>query len=314
MTENYAMDADGVHFVNAGLSGTPSTLGAMRYRQDVIDGLGHVPDLLILEFAVNDWQEVTQGRAYESLVFEALSQNEDCAVILLCSVAKTGWNTQDVYLGIAKHYEVPLVSLKAAICLPTGKFRIKESTYFMDDYHPKAYGHKLMKDCLMNLLAVADAAEGAEKTEIPAEALKGRDFTGLVLVDGAHKIKGLQVGSFGDVDDQVVSMYFTKSASFPNNFYHKAGAKNDPLVMQVSCKNLLINYKTSTSADFGKADFYVDGELVASAEGRTEGAWNNCNVLLVLDEKEAAVHTLEIKMAEGSEDKAFTVLAIGYTQ
>ena len=303
-----------IHFVNAGLSGTPSTLGLMRYKKDVLDPLGQAPDLLIIEFAVNDWQEVTNGRAYESLVYEALTAKENCAVICLCSVAKTAWNTQESFLTIAKHYQIPLVSMKKAVFEPLGNTRIPATTYFSDDYHPKYYGHKLMKDCLMHLFAVADEAEEQEPAEIPAEAVKGRDFTGLVNVDSESKVKGMKMGSFGDVDENVVTMHFTKSISFPNNFHHQAGSKNDPLTMKVKCKKILINYKTSTSASFGKADFYVDGKPVTTADGYSAGGWNNCNVLLVLDEAEAATHTLEVKMADDSLDKAFTVLSISYAE
>ena len=84
--------------------------------------------------------------------------------------------------------------------------------------------------------------------------------------------------------------------------------------MTMNCKNILINYKTSGSSDFGKADFYVDGELVASADGHSAGGWNNCNVIMVLKQDEAAEHILEVKMADGSEDKAFTILSIGCSE
>ena len=307
-------DEGQIRYVVAGLSGTPSVLGLMRYEQDVLEPLGGAPDLLVIEFAVNDWQEATEGRAYESMVYEALTAREDCAVIALCSVAKTGWNTQNVHLPIAKHYQIPLVSLKDAVFITEKKMRIDANTYFMDDYHPKFYGHKLMKDCLMNLFEKADDAVVDATAEIPENAIKGRDFTGMIQVDSAKKEKGLKVGSFGDKDEKVVTTFFTKSAAFPNNFYHKAGSRNEPFTLTVKCKKILINFKTTSDKDFGKADFYVDGKLVATADGHSDGGWNNCNVLMVLDEAEAAKHVLEVKMAAENEDKAFTIFSISYVQ
>ena len=315
LAASYAKNGkDQINYVNAGLSGTSSSLGLMRYQQDVLDPLGEAPDILIIEFAVNDWQEATNGRAYESLVYEALTAKEDAAVICLCSVAKTAWNTQDSYLTIAKHYQIPLVSLKKAVFTPKNETRVPATKYFMDDYHPKFYGHELMKNCLMNLFEKADVAEAAQPAEIPAEAVKGRDFTGLTQVDSKHLVKGMKTGSFGDTDEKVVTEYFTKSAAFPNNFYHKSGSKNTALSMKVKCKKILVNYKTANDKDFGKADFYVDGKLVATADGYSSGGWNNCNVLLVLDDAEAATHTLEVKMAEDSLEKAFTIFSISYAE
>ncbi|MBQ3907390.1 MAG: SGNH/GDSL hydrolase family protein [Lachnospiraceae bacterium] len=301
-------------YVNAGLSGTPSVLGLMRYQQDILDPLGEAPDLLIIEFAVNDWQEATSGRAYESLVYEALKAKEDAAVICLCSVAKTAWNTQDVYLPIVKAYQIPLVSLKDAVFENNNKTRVSATTYFMDDYHPKLYGHKLMKDCLMNLFARADEEAADEPAEIPEAAVKGRDFIGMKQIDSSSKVKNLKTGNFGETDDKVVQEYFTKKASFPNNFHHPAESANQPFTLKLKCKKIIINYKTANDKNFGKADFYIDGKLVASADGFSSGGWNNCNVLMILDDAQAATHTLEVSMNDESKDKAFTILSISYVE
>ncbi len=310
-------DGSNFHFVNAGLSGTPSCLGIMRYRQDVVDLLGANPDILIIEFAINDYNEPTNGRAYESLIRKALEANEDCAVILLYSIAKTGWNMQDNYIKIGKFYGVQQVSIKNALYKTSKIMRVTQSKYFADDYHPTTYGHKLMKDCMLNLIKVVDEEEPGAKIELPEKSLVGSDFKNLVMIDSkALSLDHLNInpGSFSERDEAVVNMYFTKSASFPNNFYHKAGSENEPLKLTLNCKNILINYKTSSNASFGKADFYIDGELVATADGHSAGGWNNCNVIMLLRQDEAAEHVLEVKMAEGSEDKAFTVLSIGYSE
>ena len=204
--------------------------------------------------------------------------------------------------------------MKNAVYKTGNNARISESLYFYDEYHPSGYGHTLTKNCLMNLVSKADVAQENVPLEIPADSVKGRDFTGLTLIDSKNIPAGMDTGSFGSTDENVVSMYFTKRISFPDNFYHKAGEDNIPLTLKLNCKNILINYKTSSGTDFGNAEFYIDGNPVATADGHSAVGWNNCNVILVLDEKEASEHILEIKMAEDSIDKAFTVLAIGCTE
>lgn len=310
-------DGSNFHFVNAGLSGTPSCLGIMRYQKDVVGLLGADPDILIIEFAINDYNEPTKGRAYESLIRKALEANDECAVILLYSIAKSGWNMQDNYIKVGKYYGVQQVSIKNALYKTSKKMRVAESTYFADDYHPTTYGHKLMKECMMNLIRVVDEEETDPFTDVPEEDYMGSDFKDLVMVDCNTSSNGtlsIDPGSFSDKDGAVVNMYFTKAASFPDNFCHKAGSDNKPFKMTVNCKNILINYKTSSSNDFGKADFFVDGELVATADGHSSGGWNNCNVILLLKQDTASEHVLEVKMAEGSEAKAFTIFSIGYSE
>jgi hypothetical protein len=66
-----------VRFVNAGVGGTPSTFGLMRYQRDIADRVQDadgLPDLVIVEFSVNDYQEPTGHRCFESLVKTILSQ------------------------------------------------------------------------------------------------------------------------------------------------------------------------------------------------------------------------------------------------
>ena len=68
-----AGDGENVHFINAGMSGTPSTLGVIRYQRDVLDQMKHgtYPDVLFIDFAVNDGGDC--GEAYESLIRTALA-------------------------------------------------------------------------------------------------------------------------------------------------------------------------------------------------------------------------------------------------
>lgn len=51
----YGRDGGGkVHFIKAGVGGTPSELGIIRYERDVLREGAAEPDIVIVEFAVND--------------------------------------------------------------------------------------------------------------------------------------------------------------------------------------------------------------------------------------------------------------------
>ena len=60
--------------------------------------------------------------------------------------------------------------------------------------------------------------------------------------------------------------------------------------------------------DFGAAEILIDGRVVKTVKGGKD-KWGQSEVVLVLDEKEAAEHTLEIRVTE--EGKKFTVTAVG---
>ena len=58
--KQYGTNGEKVHYVNAGLSGTPSILGSFRLERDV---LANDPDVLFIEFAVNDGTDIPRRTA-----------------------------------------------------------------------------------------------------------------------------------------------------------------------------------------------------------------------------------------------------------
>lgn len=301
-------NGDNIRYFIAGLSGTPSTIGVMRYDKDVVNELGGAPDLLIVEFAVNDYQEITGGRAFEGLIYRALSDNPDCAVIVLCSVAKSKWNNQTDMAATAKYYGVPVVSMKR--CLDSSG--IPDSTYFRDDYHPTLFGHTLTKDCLMYLLEQADAAEADEALEMPKDAHKDRSFANMQLVDENTEGVTISLGSFSQVDKVGQKNGFTEKIAFPQNFSHDTEGGTEGLSFTMKCSKVLLNYKAAGDKSYGDVDVYVDGKKVTTLSGYVAGGWNNCTAALVLDESKVKKHTIELRMAEGSESAKFTLYGIAF--
>jgi len=304
-----------IHYHNSGLGGTPSTLGLMRYERDVTEVIGANPDLLILEFAVNDYAEPTKGRAYESLVRTVLEKENAPAVILLFSVFQSKWNLQDDYRPIGEHYGLPMVSIKDAIATAYSSNHLTDAEYFADIYHPTNYGHEIMANCLTELFEQVASRDLTQPiSPLPETDVYGTNFQGIQLITSANSAgTTVSTGSFTEQDKALQSFSRTTKAAFGDNWQHAADAGNNSLKIELTCKNILLTYKYSSSQDFGKASVYIDGNFITELNGYLNGGWNNAETALILDETTAAPHVLEIKMSEGQENKKFTVLAIGYT-
>lgn len=305
-----------IHYYNAGLGGTPSTLGLMRYERDVTSVIGENPDLVIVEFAVNDWDEPTYGRAYESLVRTILEKENEPAVILLFSVFQSKWNMQEEYIPIGELYGLPMVSILDATAVAYNSGDLNDELFFADIYHPTNYGHKIMADCLVELFdRVAAQDTTQENAPLPDTSIYSLDFMDMHLVT-SKDTNGVTItpGGFSEQDTALQTFSRTTAAAFPDNWMHTADSGNKSFTAELTCKNILLSYKYSGSADFGFASIYIDGEFVTELYGYQEGGWNNCGIALVLDEQEAAPHTLEVKMSEGWEEYSFTLLSIGYTE
>ena len=106
--KRFARNNNNVRFIKAGVGGTPSELGMIRFDRDVLRE-GEQPDLVVIEFAVNDEGDETKGDCYESLVRKVLKLPWRPAVVLLFSVFANDWNLQERLQPVGRQYDLPMV-------------------------------------------------------------------------------------------------------------------------------------------------------------------------------------------------------------
>lgn len=314
--DEFAFKREKIHFDNAGLSGTTSPLGLIRYKQDVVDVLGHVPSLLLIEFAVNDIEEPTKQRAFEALIHDVLSASEETAIIVVYSAAMYP-KTQKVMMPIAEYYGVQQVSPSDAYDLAISKGLFKSNEYFKDIVHPLSAGHEFMADCIINLMKVIDKSSLDDKKSVPSQSLKSPNFFGFQQITKSNSDVTIIPGGFDEIDVNTQTIKKSGKGNFPKNWHHSSKSGKENFIMNINCKNLILSYKEQgswLSEKFGKAEIYVDGRKIDTFDGAKANGWNNCVTLLLIDKPTSANHTVEIKMAKGSERKGFTIVCMGYSK
>ncbi len=302
-----------VHLVNAGVGGTSSPFGYMRYNREIVgrvpeadaDGL---PDVVVIEFSVNDWQEPTRHRCYESMVREILEAPNEPAVILLFAVFRNGFNLQEELKKIGYNYGLMMVSIKDGFYGLFGR-RIKPEGFFADEYHPTSLGHRIMTVCLLQSVGDAVEAETDEPENISVKPVYGTSFMGLKTIYGDTETEEFTVerGGFTGSDsnsyrNQPVGQVCGK------NFFHDTADPAEPLKVKGVFRKCLVAWKASADPTFGTLEILVDGKVKRTVKGG-EGKWGQSEVVLVLDDTEAAEHTLEIRVKESG--KKGTITAIG---
>ncbi len=304
-----------LYFNNAALSGTPSTLGRIRYESDVIEVSGGNPDLLLVEFAVNDGGEELYQWGFESLVRDALLASPDTAVIAVYSAATYG-NTMGSKKPVADYYSIPQINMLEIVNSSIEKKIFTKEQYYSDYVHPTIEGHQMMSDALMNLVSKVDKAKLDTPIVVPAKPFK-EGLSGLIRINGDDENVKIKAGGFTSIDPNCQTIKKTNKSNFPFNWYRKASSSSDPFKMEITCKKLLFTYKVQgswMSEKFGKASVLVDGKLVNVYDGGKDGGWNNCETVLLINESVSTKHTVEVRMANGSENKGFTIVAMGYTK
>jgi acyl-CoA thioesterase I len=146
---------------NTGVSGG-SLYGAMRARRDVI---AYKPDLIFVEFAVNDTNENenTAKKAIEGLLRQLLVVAQPPEVIMLYATSAKRGVHADWHDAIAAHYQVPAINLQDQVweMVDGGKIKLAEfwpgasrpAASWKDSLTPSDSGHKLYADLITSFLA-----------------------------------------------------------------------------------------------------------------------------------------------------------------
>ena len=286
--------------VNAGISGTPSLLGNLRLERDVLSA---DPDIVFVEFAVNDGQEADYKNAYESLVRTLLTQEKDIAVVLLFTVLDSGYTCQEHMSKIGANYDLPMISVHDSVYEEIEAGRMTWQDYSNDQSHPNAYGHKCITDFVDNyyqkVLPVVAENVGEVSKELPDPVFSAK-YMNMHYMDSAT-MDGVELDGFEQYDTH---------GSFHNGWMYR-GTDGGSMKFTVECSVLEMVFKANNSDKYGTADIYVDGEKVKSVVSNMSDGWNNPVTAYLIDNDSSAEHTVEICM-EGGVTQAFFVMAFGY--
>jgi lysophospholipase L1-like esterase len=157
--------------VNAGWGGTGSLIGAMRYARDV---MVQNPDLVFIEFAVNDLPEdllLFVERSMEGMARQTWTQN---AMADVCLIETIAWYSEGPYLAgyyptpvqahynIADHYGISSVNVGWALYEHVLAGTSWESlTLDGDRVHPNATGSQYYSDAIIAYLESERIRAGA---------------------------------------------------------------------------------------------------------------------------------------------------------
>lgn len=154
-----------VTYINAGIGGTPSQFGAARVQDDL---LRYNPDMVFVEFSVNDENNDHYQETYEGLVRQILRSG--VALMLIHNVRYDNmYSAEDVHLAVGKHYHLPCVSMKSTIYPEVVSGRIPNRQITPDDLHPNDEGHALVAACVTHFLEKIRTGESCtQDADLPA--------------------------------------------------------------------------------------------------------------------------------------------------
>lgn len=286
-----------VEFINAGIGATDSYIGVHRVQKDVLD---YDPDLVLVEFSVNDSNSNASKTSYDNLVRRILNADNNPAVMLLFMGQTNGANAQEQHVLVGFNYNLPMISYANYISYAMKKNLYTDKQLSSDAVHPSALGHaitgELIWKYLNNVYENIDAY--GEPTEFSAKPVT-KDFYLDSEILGNADIEPKEYGSFEKS---------TRFSVFPNDWSTESGEGN--IIFEIECSRLGVMYLKTTDGKSGQFEVYVDGELATSLNADFSGGWGDYADAQSVYSGESGVHVVEIKKAENSENQGFTILGL----
>lgn len=281
-----------ISYVNGGIGGTDSLFGVSRAVSDV---LMYQPDVVVVDFSVNDKADTFFQETYEGVVRKLLTWASEPAVILLNNVFyDTGENAQEYHNAIGDYYQVPHVSIKDTLYqkMKEGAYTREELT--PDGLHPNDKGHELVAAEIIAFLDEVNVQKDIE--DVPVSVLAP-------MTDNAYEaakrltireISPVLSGFRADANEKSGHLDFFKNGWIGK----KAG---DRILFEVEASNIAIQYQKTIKKPALRAKMVLDGdtENAKILDANFEEDWGDCLYLeSVLHHGEKKKHTIEIEIME----------------
>ena len=287
-----------INFVNAGIGATTSYLGVHRAGTDV---LSHEPDLVIVEFAVNDAGLRNGQTIYDNLVRNLLKYKSNPAVMLLFMGQTNGSTAQTDEYPIGKAYSLPMLSYTNVISKMMKDNTFSAEELSGDTVHPSALGHAICGELFWYYFNAVyhdlDVLTAADKFDVAA--VTKEKYTNAKILDS----KSIIPDSLGTFEES------NKFAQFPNDWTSVSG--EGEISFTINCANLGLIYYRTTDGKSGQFDIEVDGNAVATLDANFKGGWGNyAESTEVFSSDTAAEHKVVIRKNANSENEEFTILGL----
>lgn len=285
-------------FINAGIGATDSYIGVHRVQKDVLDFL---PDLVLVEFSVNDADSPTYKTTYDNLVRRILLAENHPAAMLLFMGQTNGATAQGSHVLIGFNYKLPMISCASLIQDMMAQEVYTADQLSGDEVHPSALGHAVTGEILWKYLnaVYAQRNELPEPQEFTAPPVTSERYLNASILD-RETITPAEYGSFEES---------SRFEPFPMDWTCESGEGG--IVFEADFQRLGVLFYKTVDGQSGQFDVFVDGERVATLDADFSGGWGNCaEAREVYSSDAAGQHTVEIRKSPDSTGDVFTILGL----
>lgn len=287
--------------VNAGIGATGSNYGCLRARRDL---LSKEPDLVVVEYAVNDGNTQEFAETYEGLVRQVLASPKRPATLLLFMMNQGGGNAQEWESKVGRHYALPMLSYRDLLWPEIQAGRLTWQDISPDSVHPNDVGHgyagKLLTSWLDHALATLPKEPVPPAGALPAPLLTDTyQFTALYEADALKP---------------VVNNGWAFDPAHGWDAALKSAAPGSVVEFEIEGEQLFLTY-WRIRGPMGKAKISVDGGEPTVQDAWFDQTWGGYRNMIKLPAGKPGKHRVRVELLAdknpGSTGNEFRVMCLG---
>jgi lysophospholipase L1-like esterase len=297
-----------VEYINAGVGATNSKFGVARVGEDV---LIHRPDVIFVEFSVNDSDNELYEETFEGLIRKILLDPKEPALFMFNNVFyDDGRNAQQIHNRVGTYYSLPMVSMKESIYEEIRKGTISNQDVSSDNLHPNDFGHELVAGVINHLLdkiysRVVEQENIIEEYSIPMKPLTANRYMSATRYSNRNTQPIFKGFHKDEVVKQGVWDVFRYGWSA-----NKAGSS---IHFEVEGSMIMAQFRKYALHPAPIAKLIIDGDEKKAIilDANFDETWGDCLYLqdLIMDLVPGR-HTVEVRVEKEVTDKDFYLASI----
>ncbi len=287
-----------VNLINAGIGSTNSYFGAIRAEEHI---LKNNPDLVVVDYAVNDGLEPLYQQTYEGLLRKILKAPGHPALVTTMFCTQAGISGQALKVPIVQNYRVPIISYNDTIKnnIINGKktwldYYKTATTPDGDGVHPNTAAHQKAADLFALIFNQITANQNATITTILPAPLFNSDFEDAFFLSNTDIIP-IKTGTW--IDGGSIFDFRTGKG-------WRSSQSGSELTFTITGDVAAVTYwKRPENEQYGRAEVWIDNKPSTIIDGSNGGALDQ-HIMSGLGN---GSHQLHIKLLD---NKPFEVVCI----
>lgn len=276
------------------------------------------PDIIALEYAVNNSYDLDFAASFEGMIQKLLQTNPAASIIIICTCDEHGYSCESYMAEIAKHYNLPVISLSKALNFGQNhNFMWRD--YSADHCHPTQDGQQLIADCIWRLFTET-------KDHTPVSMVTPMTSSNPLIIEQQSCFLYPKQGCFFSPKQPCFSNCYANATFYPAHEIAQLGGfkliegkepfftaiahvpgDGRPMHWTVSCKQAYLLYEQSCDEKTaGRIEVQVDSSKAFIIDGYSIYGWDN-PLIAPLFHNETKDQHLTIRMANTDLNKTFRI-------